>query len=238
MMRTARSLVVILALAAWPASSGLAQALPPSAPAAVSAAAGSHPDFSGTWAMDRSISVDPNQINLAPSAGNNRSQNQNRRGGSGGFGGRGFGGGFGGGSGYGRGGSRASQTRESEALTADEQARLKALTDELKTASASLVISHHDPSFVVDDAREHAQFFQTDGSATENHVAETTIPTSTRWDGTRIITEYTLGSHLTLVYSYTLLAASNQLVVRVSRKDGENLRPFAPDVKLVYGRKS
>jgi hypothetical protein len=235
-MRTAQSLAVILALVVWPASPGRAQAVPPSAPAAASATAGDHPDFSGTWAIDRSISVDPAQINLAPSAGNNRSQNQNRRGGSGGFGGRGFGGGFGGG--YGRGGSRASGQREAETMTADEQARLKALTDELKTASASLVISHHDPSFVVDDAHEHAQFFQTDGSATENHVAETTIPTSTRWDGTHIVTEYTLGSHLTLVYVYTLLAASNQLVVRVNRKDGENLRPFAPDVKLVYGRKS
>jgi hypothetical protein len=237
-MRTARCLVVILTLAGWPASPGRAQAVPPSAPAAPPATASTHPDFSGTWTIDRNISVDPAQINLAPSAGNNRTQNQNRRGGSGGFGGRGFGGGFGGGGGYGRGGSRSSEPREAEELTADEQARIKALTDELKTASASLVISHHDPSFVVDDALEHAQFFQTDGSATENHVAETTIPSSTRWDGTRIVTEYTLGSHLTLVYTYTLLAASNQLVVRVNRKDGQNLRPFAPDVKLVYGRKS
>jgi hypothetical protein len=41
---------------------------------------------------------------------------------------------------------------------------------------------------------------------------------------------------LTLVYTYTLVAATNQLVVRVARKDGENARVFDPDVKLAYQR--
>lgn len=235
MMRAIRYLVVVCALAACPASSSRAQSTPPAAPPAqpASAPTGTHPDFSGTWALDRSISVDPAQITLTPSAGN-RSQNRSRRGGSGGFGGRGLGGGFGGGGG----GSRASEQNGTPALAADDQARLKALTDELKTASASLVISQHDPSFVVNDALDHAQFFQTDGSTADNHVGGATISSSTHWDGARVITECSLASGLTLVYTYTLLPASNQLVVRVNHRDGDKLKPFAPDVKLVYNRKS
>src|SRR3974390_2463292 len=58
-----------------------------------------HPDFSGTWTLDRTLSNDPAQVNFdaAPQ------QSQNRSGGS--RGGGGFGG-FGGGMGRGGGGSR------------------------------------------------------------------------------------------------------------------------------------
>jgi len=225
MTRAASCTALLLMLAAWGTAPGRAQSVPPSPPPAASAS-GSHPDFSGTWTIDRAISVDPSQISLTPSAGSNRPQSQNRRGGFGGYGG------------FGRGGSRQGGRSQRPTLSADEQARIKALTDELKTASATLVISHHDPTFVVDDAQEHAQFFQTDGSAAENHAGGTTIPTTTHWDGDRIVTEYAISADLTLVYTYTIVKKTNQLVVRVNRKAGDNVRPFSPDVKLVYNRKS
>jgi hypothetical protein len=207
---------------------GRAQTPPPAAAAAGQPAA-SHQDFSGNWSLDRSISVNPAQINFTPAANSSRSQNRNRRGGFGGFGG--------GRGGFGGGGSRSSGGQSgAAALTDVERARLKAITDELKGGSLSLVIQHHDPNFVVSDALDHTQFFQTDASPTENHIADTTIPSSTHWDDARIVTESTVASQLTLVYTYTLLTASNQLVVRVDRKDGERLRPFSPDVKFVYNR--
>jgi hypothetical protein len=43
---------------------------------------------------------------------------------------------------------------------------------------------------------------------------------TTRWDASRIVTEARVGDRLTLVYTYTLLAATNQMVLRVTRKDG------------------
>jgi hypothetical protein len=42
-----------------------------------------------------------------------------------------------------------------------------------------------------------------------------------------------LGSRLTLVYTYTLLPNTKQLVVRVARQ-AEDRRPTGQDVRLVY----
>jgi hypothetical protein len=180
------------------------------------------PDFSGTWALDRNISTDPAQIDFAPAASSNRPQR-------GGFGGGGFGG-FGGG----RGGSRQRTNGDSsEGLTQTEQERLKALTDQLKTATGTLVISHHEPDFVVNDAQNHTLFLHTTGVNDDNNVGTTTVSSSTHWDGSRLVTECVLGSRLTLVYTYTLLPNTKQLVVRVSRKAGDRQRA-GQDVRLVY----
>ena len=144
----------------------------------------------------------------------------------------GFGGGFGG-FGGGRGGSRQRTNGDSsEGLTQMEQERLKALTDQLKTATGTLVISHHDPDFVVNDAQNHTLFLHTTGVNDDNHVGASTISSSTHWDGSRLVTECVLGSRLTLVYTYTLLPNTKQLVVRVSRQ-GDRQRA-GQDVRLVY----
>src|ERR1051325_4670894 len=95
------------------------------------------PDFSGTWTLDRAISTEPAQIEFAPAATPARQS----RGGFGGFGRAG-------------GSRRRADTGSSpESLTQVEQSRLKALTEQLKTSSSTLVISHHDPDFVVNDAK-------------------------------------------------------------------------------------
>ena|SRR5580765_7273084 len=174
------------------------------------------PDFSGTWALDRDISTNPAQIVFVPTAPPTRPS----RGGVGGFG---------------RGGSRRrpDTTNSPESLTPIEQTRLKALTDQLKTASTTLVISHHDPVFVVSDAQDHTLFLHTTGEREENHLGETTINSSTHWDGARLVVECVLGSRLTLVYTYTLLPNTKQLVVRVARQMDDR-RPAAQDVRLVY----
>jgi hypothetical protein len=114
-----------------------------------------------------------------------------------------------------------------------EQERLKALTDQLKTATGTLVISHHDPDFVVNDAQNHTLFLHTTGVNDDNHVGATTVSSSTHWDGSRLVTECVLGSRLTLLYTYTLVPNTKQLVVRVSRKAGDRQRA-GQDVRLVY----
>jgi hypothetical protein len=194
------------------------------------------PDFSGTWTLDKSLSTDPSQIAFLPPA------NGGRQGASGGQGAGGFGG-FGGG-GFGRrrgggGGGAATGDRRAPtgalALTPDEQARLLALTDEFKSATARLVLSHHDPSFVVNDARDHTQFFHTSGETDENHFGAITVNTTSRWNDTRVVTEYDLSSRLTLVATYTLLPKTKQLVVRVALKNDSNtLRTAPPEVRFVY----
>jgi len=179
---------------------------------------GEKPDFSGTWTLDRNISTDPGQIDFGRGTTTNR---QSQRGGIGGFGGRG---------GY---RPRNNGQGSGEGLTQVEQERLKAITDQLKSASGTLVISHHDPDFVVNDAQNHTFFLHTTGVNEENHLGATTINSSTHWDGSRLVTECVLGGRLTLVYTYTLLPNTNQLVVRVARHSGDRERA-GQDVRLVY----
>ena len=181
---------------------------------------GAKPDFSGTWTLDRNLSTNPAQITFVPAPDANR---RPQRGGIGGIGG------------FGRGGNRprADSQNSAESLTPSEQERLKALTDQLKTATATLVISHHDPDFVVNDAQDHTLFLHTTGEREENHLGAITISSSTHWTGSRLVTECVLGSRLTLVYTYTLLPNTRQLVVRVARQ-AEDRRPAGQDVRLVY----
>jgi hypothetical protein len=182
------------------------------------------PDFSGTWALDRNISTDPAQIDFAPAS---TAGQRPQRGGIGGFGGGGFGGG-------GRGGRRRTDSQSSaDSLTSIEQERLKALTDQLKTAMAMIVISHHDPDFVVNDSQDHTLFLHTTGEREENHLGTITLSSSTHWAESHLVTECVLGSRLTLVYTYTLLPNTKQLVVRVARQ-AEDRRPAGQDVRLVY----
>ena len=178
------------------------------------------PDFSGTWSLDRSLSTAPNQMSLAPAANDNRPSDRGNGGGFGGFGRQRRGG--------------AASRGAGEVLTPIEQSRLKAFTDELKTSFATLGISHHDPSFVVSDAQGRAQFFQATSVSDENYLGTETVTSSTHWDGSRLVTGYLLGSHLTLVYTYTLLPKTKQLVLRVTRKSEGDQRTTGPEIKLVY----
>jgi hypothetical protein len=176
------------------------------------------PDFSGTWTLDREISTNPAQIDFAPGT---TAPARPRVG----FGGRGFG--------RGGGTRQRADDNSADSLTDVEKARLKALTDQLKTGSATLVISHHDPDFVVNDAQNHTLFLHTTGVNEENHLGEITISSSTHWDGSRLVSECVLGSRLTLIYTYTLVPNTRQLVVRVARQAGDR-RPAGQDVRLVY----
>jgi hypothetical protein len=205
-------LVVAFGLAvAWPRPAH-AQAV---APAATSVEG--RPNFSGTWSLNRNLSDDPSQANFEAL----RPQSP---------------GGFGGGSGRrgGFGGSRPGNKDTAAASTPDERTRLQLLTGQLKGGSASLVISHHDPSFVVDDAQDHAQFFQTSGTPDEHQLGSVTVTSTTHWEGSRLVTAYALSSRQNLVYTYTLLQKTNQLVIRVRRDVTGGQRANGPELMLVY----
>jgi hypothetical protein len=218
-------LIVTFALAVPSTLPAHAQTVPPA-----TSSADTRPNFSGTWSLDRGISNDPAQTSFdAP-----RDQGGQRSGGSGGSGRRGGfgGGGFGGG---GRsGGSRPANRDTAGSTTPDEKARLQALTDELKKDFATLVISHHDPSFVINDAKDHTQFFQTTGSTDDHPLGAATISSTTHWDGSHLVTEYSLSSRQKLVYTFTLLPATKQLVLRVRLDATEGRRVEGPELKLVY----
>ena len=174
------------------------------------------PDFSGTWSLDRDISSEVSQATFAPPSESGRP----RTGGIGGFGPRG---GFGG-----RGGAGASRN----AQKSGQDERLKALADELRAAFSTLVISHHDPSFVVNDAQDHTQFFRTNDVTDENQLASTTLASVTYWEADRLITEYSLNDRRKLVYTYALVPRTMQMVIRVRLETGGRVN--GQEVRLVY----
>jgi hypothetical protein len=205
-----------------------AQASPAQTPLPAPAAAEARPDFSGTWTLDRSISHDPSKASFDPPPARNNQRSGgfgggSRRGGRGSFGGGGIGG-----------GSPRDNRDTSNDRTPEEKNRLKALTDQLRTASATLVISHHDPSFVINDALDRTQFFQTDDSTNDHQVGLASISSTTHWEGPRLITEYTLSSRQKLVFTYALLAATKQMVLRVRLDDTERRRAVGSELKFVY----
>jgi len=207
-------------------------AAPPALPVPTAPSPAIRPDISGRWTLDADISADLTKVNLIPSANNdngNRTQGRTRRGGGGGFGG------FGGGSGN-SGNARARAQNSAITLTSEEQTRLKAMADVLKTGWMRIDLALHEPSFVVNDARDRTLFFQTDGTSSDNHIGDAMLPGTTHWEDDTLVTEWPIGSDITVVYSYVLLANMKQLVVRVNRKDGLNVRPFDPDIRLIYKR--
>jgi hypothetical protein len=219
-MKSPAYLVVVVALD-MAASASIVSARAQTVPAPPSAAE-ARPNLSGTWSLDPSLSNDPARADFG--AGEQRGQR------AGGFGGgssrRGRYGGFG--------GARPGTGETSRAGTPEEHARLQLLTDLLKKSSASLVISHHDPNFVINDAQDHTLFFQTDGSPEENHLGSVTLTSTTHWDGSRLVTEFALGSRQKLVYTYTMLPATKQLVLRARLEAAERQRAEGPELKLVY----
>jgi len=183
-----------------------------------------HPDFSGTWTLDTSISSDPSKASFEPS----RSGGNQRYGGFGG-----------GGRGRSRGGFGGAPPRQTSGGTADdrtpeEKARLQALTDELRKALRTLVISHHEPGFVINDALDHTQFLTTDDKPADQQIGAQAISTATHWEGTHLVTEYTLSDRHKLVFTYTLLAETKQMVLRVRLDDTERRRVVGQEVKLAY----
>jgi hypothetical protein len=202
---------------------GLAFALTFAAPMALAQDhASDKPDFSGTWAIDRTLSADLAKINLGTTTEND--QQRGRQGGFGGFGRRG---------GYG-GRTQSTNRNAPGTLTDVETSRLKAISTEIRTAFDRLVISHHDPSLVVNDAKDRTQFFRTTGEMDENHLGDVTVSSTTRWEGPRIVTTYGLSTRLKVVTTYTVLAKTKQLIVRFAMQDTENRRGGEPEIKLVY----
>jgi aromatic ring-opening dioxygenase catalytic subunit (LigB family) len=110
---------------------------------------------------------------------------------------------------------------------------MRDLTDEIKKASATLVISHHDPTLVINDSLDYTQFFETNGTTNEHPFPSGTITSTTHWEGERLVTEYTISSREKLVYTYTVLP-TKQMVLRVRRDSTEAARGRPEELKLVY----
>jgi len=177
-----------------------------------------HPNLSGDWALNRQLSDDPQHDDASA-----RTQpNGGRRGGfggRGGFGRGGFGGRYGGGA-----GSRRADV---------DPATIQQAIDEARSPSPSLTISHSAANIAITDARGRTRFFQTSGATDKHQLDAGTVDSTTSWNGGDLVIQYDLGNGRRMTYTYSLLAATKQLVVRI-RIDGSGSGRGPATLKYVY----
>jgi hypothetical protein len=183
------------------------------------------PSFSGVWKFNADLSDNPQQSDLGWNRSGQSAQGSGGgmgRGGSGGMRRGGYGGGFGGGGygggGYGGGNGGSKPPQDST----EDRNKIQAITSEVKNPSSSLTISYNDPELTIMDAQEKTRVFQTNGKKDSHQFGSATIDSTTTWDGSKLVTEYDLGSGRKLRYTYSIVANTKQLLEQVSFVGAQN----------------
>jgi hypothetical protein len=106
----------------------------------------------------------------------------------------------------------------------DRRMTIEELTSELRNPSASLTISHADPTLAVTDARDRTRLFQTDAQKDPHQVGAATVLSTTKWDGNRLVTEYDLGNGRKIRTIYSLVPGTRQLLEQVTLANGQTMK--------------
>jgi hypothetical protein len=184
--------------------------------------------LSGRWELDRDLTDRPAQIDAAIRAdfGQNPAAPS-----FGGFeNGR-----------YGRGGRRAGNETAPQRDGQDNKAAreletlLDTITAPLRYPPTRLTIEQSGGSVTFTDPQGSARTLDTSGKREKQTVGGTTIEVSARFEGPQLVVEQDIGKSRTLTWTYSVLPATRQLLVRVAiaRGPGE-LGPF--EIKQVYNR--
>jgi hypothetical protein len=195
---------------------------------ALPAAAAAQTDFSGSWTLDKDLSADLTKATFVPVKVQTNRSPGGFSGGSGGFGGRG---GFGGGR---RSGSTDSRASGGSALTPEEKAVVTEFADYVRTLTA-ITIEHTDHStFTVTDAKGGVHLFPTDGTKIPVALATRSADSVTKWDGSHMVTVFTVGPSEDLVFTYILVPATKQMALRIRMDESGRPRADVPELRLVY----
>ena len=199
---------------------------------AASTAFAQHPSFAGTWTLNTALSDNPEQISRAlrldtglsieqeflgpETQGRGDGREGSGRGGSGRFG-RGQG---------------ETDRRRAPQINPEDRSKLTELINGLRFAPTTLTISQTDDVVISAGARA-ADTLHPTGKAEPHTLEAGAVNRTTRWAGPLLIVSYDVGRTGTLIYTYSLVPATRQLLVRVNF-ERERDRPGPFDVKLVY----
>ena len=195
-------------------------------------ASAQHPSFSGTWTLNTALSDNPEQILRALRLDTGLSseqellepETQDRGGGRDGLG-------RGGSGKSGRGPAEADRRRGPQ-INPEDRSRLTELINGVRFAPTTLTISQTD-DMVVSAGTRAADTLHPTGKAEVHTLEAGVVNRTTRWVGPLLIVSYDVGRTGTLIYTYSLVPATRQLLVRVNF-ERERDRPGPYDVKLVY----
>lgn len=98
------------------------------------------------------------------------------------------------------------------------------LTADLRSPSPTLTVSHADPSFIVTDGKERTRVFQTNGRIDPHQIGTASVPSTTKWDGNRLVTDYDVGNGRKIRVAYSLAPGAAQLVEHVTLPNGDTMK--------------
>ena len=216
-------LVAVLVVPCWMLALTVPRAQAPSAAAI---------DLSGTWSLDVHLTDHPEQIALAIQIDTGEIAPAS------------FGRGAPGGEGEGRphtpGGRRSggAPAAPENRMSGGERKLLTELVRPVQFPPPVLTITHQGTTATTIRAGDRpADTLRTDGKS-ENYATEGgTAARTARWEGPQLHVAYDVGRAGTLTYTYFMIPATGQLLIRVNfeRVPGQ---PGPFDIKLVYNRRS
>jgi hypothetical protein len=187
-------------------------------------------DLSGKWTLDTALSDSPEQIAAAIRIDLGQGGGENPFADSGG------------GAANGRnGGRRGGESRPSGAQhhqpNADEQKRIDELTESLRYPPATLTIAQTPAAITVTDEQQRARTLTPTGKREKQIVGSASLDVATRWEGPQLVSEQDLGGGRLVRYTYSIVATTRQLLVRVAIDRTPGF-PGPFQIRLVYNRAS
>jgi hypothetical protein len=184
-------------------------------------------DLSGTWAFDTYLSDNPGQVAAALRADLGRTdfspfgESSDRRG-------------------FGRGAGRRGQqtpaaSNRASAPSEQEQRALDAVTAIVRYPPLTLRIAQTDAAVTIDDAQGQSRTFTTNGKRETQMFDATRADSTARWEGPQLVADFDLGNGRKMIYTYSIVPTTRQLLVRVAFERAPN-QPGPFEIKFVYDR--
>jgi len=206
--------------ASWSVAVTLTAVFSAAAANTILGSAGSHPDLSGAWTLNRDSSEFPREVGFDPNwldgGSGSGGQSGTTRSGGGGRGGRGGGG-----------GSARLPPPAGRYLSEEDSKKIQELVNEVKVPPAQLTISQTDLAVGIIDARGRRRVFHTNGKEDIVQLDAGPIGAITKWQGVELLIRYLVDNDQELRYWYSRDPTQVRLVVRVQFADhgrGETIR--------------
>jgi hypothetical protein len=185
-------------------------------------------DLSGKWTLDTVLSDSPEQTAAAIRIDLGLGGFENLFAESGGRGG-----------GRGNGGRHGSESRPGAAQNhqpnAEEQKRIDELTQSLRYPPTTLTIAQTPAAVTITDEQQRARTLTPTGKREKETLGAASLEVATRWEGPQLVSEQDLGGGRLVRYTYSIVPATKQLLVRVAIERTPGF-PGPFQIRLVYNR--
>jgi hypothetical protein len=99
--------------------------------------------------------------------------------------------------------------------SADDAARMRQLTAEVRTPPASVTITDAPSGITITDDKGQSRTFHPDGREEVLHIGDVPLPTTTRWDADHLVILYAVEAGRQLRYTISRITSPPQLIVDI-----------------------